>query len=117
MKTDKELLMLAAKAVGLDLTGWNWVDTPFYTGFQRRNSEESGWELQTSEWNPLDDSNDVLRLAVDLDIDVMPRWGDGESAALGKHGDFFYEPHNNDKRAATCRAVVRSAAAIGEQMP
>ena len=115
MKTDKELLQLAAKAVDLDLTGYNWVDTPFYTGFQRRNIDpESGFEEQTQEYNPLVDDAQAFRLAVDLEFDITPM---GYYVAVTDIGGHVTEQeYGNDKHAATRRAIVRAAAAIGEGM-
>lgn len=113
--TDKELLELAAKAAGIDLAGYNWFDTPFYTGFERRNLCEGGFDLPVSSWNPLTDDGDALRLAVKLNIDVMPKWG-GESCAAISDGGHFFEPRESDPLAATRRAIVRAAAAIGEKL-
>ena len=53
--TDRELLELAAKAAG-----WNISETPF--GQWRR--DEKYW------WDPLTDDGDALRLAVKLRLDI-----------------------------------------------
>ena len=120
MKTDKELLQLAAKAARKDLTGYEWIDTPFYTGFQRRNIDpESGFEEQTQEYNPLVDDAQVFRLAVDLDMDVCLSPKDKAVTAFTlSYGavSSHTEPYGTDKHAATRRAIVRAAAAIGEGM-
>lgn len=68
-------------------------------------------------WNPLADDGDALRLAVKLDIEVEPVPFGGR--AIGRdfiHGEQFDE-ESPDRMAATRRAIVRAAAAIGEKMP
>lgn len=96
MKTDRELLKLPARAAGYALLTINGSNPEIYDGEWRK-------------WNPLTDDGDALRLAVKLKIDVVPSyvwegpWDDG-----GKLQDPY---------AATRRAIVRAAAAIGESMP
>lgn len=94
--TDKELLELAAKA-----TGVVWVDQCFpYEDFGRMMLDFGDG---VTEWNPLTDDGDALRLAVKLKILDLHEIGiapvnvwDGE-----------------DPYAATRRAIVRAAAEIG----
>lgn len=104
---DRELLELAAKAAGLlELGEWfdNYdIDSPVSQSFVVGNTE----------WNPLDDDGDALRLAVKLKFVVEihdtfsdVRWDDG-----GKR-----ENHVHDPYAATRRAIVRAAAEIGKRM-
>ena len=95
-KTDKELLELAAKAIGLTLK---------YNYLGNRDARQ--------EWDPLTDDGDALRLAVDLGIAV--RRISNKAMASSSAGQ-FNEYCDNDKRAATRRAIVRAAAAIGEGM-
>lgn len=112
MKTDKELLQLAARAVGV-----NGEYTEHYCGeyCDYRNSG-CGIETKAGElWNALNYDSDALRLAVDLDLDLMPMHGE-YMAVLNVSGDAFEESYGNDKHAATRRAIVRAAAAIGETM-
>ena len=115
MKTDKELLELAAKAAGIDLTEYKWFDTPFYTGFERRNLCEGGFDLPVSNWNPLLEDGDALRLAVKfglvIDIDYNGCVGAGSASF-----DEVVEPVGSDPLSATRRAIVRAAAAIGEKL-
>lgn len=93
MKTDRELLELAAKAAGVevefDKDGDPHIDVPI-GGF-------SGL------WNPLKDDGDALRLAVDLNLTLFPIGG-GESTgkAVGCKHEF------------TRRSIVMAAAKIGE---
>ena len=64
-------------------------------------------------WNPLTDDGDALRLAVKLQIDIelygdhVVAWFDGGYIGTGR---IHYD---NDQYAATRRAIVRAASAIG----
>lgn len=88
--TDRELLELAAKAIG-------------GVAFESLG----GWALAKSSmsklWNPLEDDGDALRLAVKLgdDIQVM------KNKAIYSDSELC---------AATRRAIVRAAAEIGRKM-
>jgi hypothetical protein len=109
MKTDRELLELAAKSVGVAL----------------QYADDEGrlpYDLNTSvDWNPLIDDSDALRLAVKLQIDVYHGTGDGPEIWAGywMHGavrmKHACEPVGTDPYAATRRAIVRAAAEIGSQ--
>lgn len=102
--TDKELLELAAKAIGtIYVDGASWDD-------------EAGW-------NPLDDDGAALRLVVKLGISVQHsamfdtlepsiETFDSEDRFDG----WFEQPKGNDPYAATRRAIVRAAAEIGRNM-
>ena len=109
MKTDRELLELAAKAAGIEL-----AYQPFNHG--GKGALTAGYEF----FSPLTDDGDALRLAVKLRIMVDP---DGESYALATaapkgRGQFTAsEKHRDDPCAATRRAIVRAVATIGESMP
>lgn len=110
MKTDRELLELAAKAVGIELK-WGVEaagEYPYYT------LPRTGLYLVHYAWNPLLDDGDALRLAVKLQIQITPRT-DGKSEAA--HTAYFIEQNNGDPYAATRRAIVRAAAQIGRTMP
>jgi hypothetical protein len=105
MKTDRELLELAAKAAGIsDPSGvrsdgaWWWY-----------NSTMDG---QGAAWNPLTDDGDALRLAVSLRMDL--NINDGECDVFTP--DSFYHGRGEDTLETTRRAIVRAAAAIGEAM-
>ena len=94
MKTDRELLELAAKAAGMNtrefatdsITRWHWRDDGTHTA-----------------WNPLTDDGDAFRLAVRLGLFMR--------AAVREipRDEYDAEPY-----AATRRAITRAAAAIGE---
>ncbi|WP_241145625.1 hypothetical protein [Achromobacter xylosoxidans] len=108
---DRELLELAAKAADDGIV--------FYG---------ECWRAQSGrEWNPLLDDGDALRLRVRLRISIdhnhsadQQRW-----VAADRNGcEGCYSPvsavedefEENERPAATRRAIVRAAAAIGKEM-
>ena len=101
--TDKELLELAAKAAGVEYNlnyGQGFWVGEYYSG---------------KEWNPLTDDGDALRLAVKLGFMDS---GVGFARVLSELQQMIF-PANVDldrPYSATRRAIVRAAAAIGEQM-
>ncbi len=96
MKTDRELLELAAKAF--------FNDGPTHIS----NQGFMGWVRDCrGAWSPLTDDGDALRLAVKLNL---LGW------LTDEHGIGAAGMHGSDPYAATRRAIVRAAAAIGEQM-
>ena len=115
MKTDRELLELAAKAAGVEAY---WDEE--YQRMQMDYMHKGGTNYE--EWNPLTDDGDALRLAVRLRLVIDTDYNDG--AAVGSaflDMDCCYEPDNQmrfgaDRNSATRRAIVRAAAAIGEGM-
>ena len=111
MKTDLELLTLAAKAAGLRIRR-------HIAGFVHIDSDG----LDAGRWSPLTNDGDAFRLAVKLNIctllpsrdSVGRRVGAGE---VGSTGPAFFEPYAPHPFAAMRRAIVRAAAQIGEAMP
>jgi hypothetical protein len=105
MKTDSELLELAAKAAELDL--WKHNDGGLYLPDPMRR------------WNPLTDDGDALRLAVKLRFDICTDDNDGPTHInvwpLGG-GSGCSEVAGLDPYAATRRAIVRAAAEIGASL-
>lgn len=105
--TDKELLELAARAAGIeynDRYGKGLWLGEFYSG---------------KEWNPLTDDGDALRLAVNLGLVIEIGYAARGFLVVRTNTDNwkeFREAWGNDPYAATRRAIVRAAAAIGEQM-
>jgi hypothetical protein len=103
-KTDRELLLAAAKAAGMDRMWFanDGADSPMF--FHRPNKSVYG------EWNPLTDDGDALRLAVKLQMKVD---------ASGRYiivNDFMYgDEEIADRDKAVRRAVVRAAAAMAPQ--
>jgi hypothetical protein len=117
--SDRELMKLAAKAYANDAV----QESPF--GFDRviGYNEEMRCDVMVP-WNPLNDDGDAMRLAVKLHIALdyyryylrtihYPGgewWVEGEGVISDEieYGDY--------KPAAVRRAIVRAAAAIGEEM-
>ena len=97
--TDKELLELAAKAAGIE----EGIGGAFWTEF--------------GVFDPLTDDGDALRLAVNLRLTVSwDRFNDDDYATatpLYTHQGYDCIVGDNPY-AATRRAIVRAAAAIGE---
>ena len=105
--TDRELLELAAKAAGIEL---QW-ETPFVAigdFAQFPHNAETG-----DRWDALTDDGDALRLAVKLKmrIDI----GGSVSVAYITDDTPHHEDFTVDPYAATRRAIVRAAAAIGKE--
>lgn len=124
--SDKELLELAAKAMGHTLY-WTGQDG-FGESFIYAGPDISSWtpssghdkfELgETKLWNPLTDDGDALRLAVKLNMGISipvfhkPR---ADVICFRDSGVNVIE-ESNDPYAATRRAIVRAAAEIGKAM-
>lgn len=116
---DRELLELAAKAAGfhpyIALYGWN----EFGGGINLERT--TPFDPDVENWNPLTDDGDALRLAVKTCIGFIV---DDEWVNVYRckhHGPLIdlcelYKNHDGDKHAATRRAIVRAAAAIGQEM-
>ena len=114
MHDEHELLEMAAKAAGVADVG-EWFD-----------SDEGPYFVVGSKvWDPITDDGDALRLAVKLNLHICidaessgvitVEWGfdEGGSAAFSVE-EFSHD--EEDDLAATRRAIVRAAAAIGEAM-
>lgn len=121
MTTDRELLELAAKAAGYQVVGNAHqviAQGVSYHALVIRN--ERGGD---SVFDPLDDDGDALRLAVKIGLDFYEGDDDGRAAYVGyyerrentKPPRFMIERHDAhaDPYAATRRAIVRAAAAMG----
>lgn len=115
--SDRELLELAAKAVGIkttpSLSGGIWIP--------------EGSELQR-EWNPLIDDGDALRLAVKLKLIIQAsgfrHGGLGNLIVVYDPSTTIAEPNyaheeiaNEDAYSSTRKAVVKVAAKIGRSIP
>lgn len=92
--TNRELLELAAKVASKKIEYWHSNGSPMVRG-------EDGTPYA---WNPIEDDGDTFRLAVaaGIDIQIMKNKAFWSDDALCK---------------ATRRAVVRSVAQIGKEMP
>jgi hypothetical protein len=108
MKTDRELLELAAKAIGLELMQFELEDGCFEEAFRTI----SGY------WNPLTDYGDALRLAAKLRIATT--YPLDENCVRCWYGNEGTEPIcldlGDDPCAATSRAIVLAAAEIGTSL-
>lgn len=93
--TDRELLERAANAARIPLR--SWYDNPgaFHTSLKHPRS----W------WNALTDYGDALRLAQALRLDI--EFHNGGQVHVGRR--------EWASDADICRAIVRAAAAMGEQ--
>lgn len=102
---DRELLGLAAKAAGIE-------GIMLDNGMEVRGYSEPDHRWRA--WNPLVNDGDALRLAVKLDIGLIPM---SDIDVVVADGDFRETYHRNRDYAATRRAIVRAAAEIGRNMP
>ena len=110
MKTDMELLELAAKAAGYHVKGWVGNRLSFYNPITMSGEEH---------WNSLENGGDALRLSVKLQISVSQNIFEVGVCTinLALAGIFIKEEcRNQDRLTATCRAITIAAAAIGEGM-
>ena len=118
-KTDRELLEAAAKAAGIELRYWAESQESFNLAL----TEPRRW------WNPLTDDGDALRLAVRLGLSpevhldasqplpwlrVVHRYRDGSGQYQETWEHVGPKECAADPYAATRRAIVRAAAAMGE---
>lgn len=106
MKTDRELLELAARAAGIA-----WVGHTAKGLAQGKNGA-----CMVLPWEPLTDDGDALRLGANLLLDVYS----SEACIVAEDGngvqciEYMYGPE--DYASGWRRAIVRAAAAIGEQI-
>ena len=103
---DKELLELAAKAAGIELTWWQELPR-ITTGFDPAHNIYSA-----PVWAPLTDDGDALRLAVKLGLQMSLN-GDQSDVTDSDARFVCVELKWADPYAATRRAIVRAAAEIG----
>jgi hypothetical protein len=113
--TDRELVELAAKAAGVELTWHQEMAGTFPT--YRRVGEHYDSYVQ---WNPLTDDGDALRLAVKLQLGIsIPPVVDGRVDVVTFYGpiiSIIEYPVGDDRYAATRLAIVRAAAEIGRTL-
>ena len=101
MKTDRELLELAAKAAGLGVK-WEQAHSCFWI--------EMGQGLPINHWNPLKDDGDALRLSVKTGESFVVR-----TRCVTTMGGLMenFDPNTpGDDLRATRRVIVRAAAAF-----
>jgi len=111
METDRELLEKAAKVAGMEV-GHFPGGRVWQMGYGLVL-----WDGGAPGWNPLTDDGDALRLAVKLNLEVFTKDEPSDDASASRYGmdEIFSEPRGTDPYAATRRAIVRAAAAIGDQ--
>lgn len=118
---DREMLELAALAMGLD------IQEDFYSNLLW--VREKPGDLSGPVWNPLEDDGDALRLATacGICIEPYPLYSMPKHSVITKQrrrSDQLRESnptecielYGSDKDAATRRAIVRAAAEIGRRM-
>jgi hypothetical protein len=102
---DRELLEMAAKAAGIELAYWV------------ASAELFKMADYVTEWSPLTDDGDALRLAVKCDISIIQSGATRVCEDVdGKHLADEVDTEG-DGLLATRRAIVRAAAEIGRSMP
>lgn len=108
---DRELLELAALAIGKVVTGWT-----------NQGGEEVAVLDGGSYWQPLlkngitDCDGDAFRMAVDLDLPFRRAYNGTFETGNDKSGFPIWEARGDDPRAAARRAITRAAAVIGYHM-
>lgn len=121
--TDRELLELAAKAMGLVHRGYtDCYDGDYYCAYNCARGlvlEHSDGSITV--WNPLEDDGDALRLAAECKLTVCMD-GDASVSAHTAYDQSIcfvtqFIKHRECKHAATRRAIVRAAAEIGKARP
>jgi methylaspartate ammonia-lyase len=105
-ENDRELLELAAKAIGEHVT-CAAMDLGCGDGVLLEGKQEA--------WSPLTDDGDALRLAVKLQLTVT------SGVARVPSGDFtaieYSDNGSRDELALTRRAIVRAAADLTKESP
>lgn len=125
MKTDRELLELAAKAAGYAVDWREWVRSHVAEFATVKHVKCAGFWLDGKEWNPLNDDGDALRLAVALRFSVFAGcdWCTVRGGTKKVKSDTRFKIYEHigwdeydrrDRAGATRRAITRAAAAIGE---
>ncbi len=104
--SDRELLEVAAKAAGIELQWFDGHSVPGIKGLSGNSSR--CW------FSPLTDDGDALRLAVKLRLHISLENEVVSAWAKDNYGNFQTERfYDRGDEAATRRAIVRAAAAIG----
>jgi hypothetical protein len=120
--TDKELLELAAKAFGFGCEDGKfcWTESRYgHPGGVGALWNYKGYMDTAELWNPLTDDGDALRLAVKLNLLLMPYPNDKavRVTRLDQPETIVSWGTPPDPCAATRRAIVRAAAEIGKGKP
>lgn len=123
--SDKELLIMAAKAAGLlkEYCGGEFTnDGVFLMPFAEmpdlsnpKSADACSEPVSLVKWNPLKDDGAALRLAVKLNL-LVDNNGPYAECFAPTMRNTVAENHNGDPCAATRRAIVRAAAEIGGKL-
>ena len=108
--SDKELLELAAKAVGIELLSEEWKDEGGFIYYYYKILGD------TQGWNPLNSDADALRLAVKLHLGINIPIHQTIKADVVCFSDsrINIREEGDDPQVATRRAIVRAAAEIAK---
>lgn len=105
---DRELLELAEKAAEMTLyAGDSWRNTASGVGLLLANGRQV--------WNPIYNDGEALRLAVNLGLQIQHH-DDNSVVVWDDYIGTGFIPYAGDAYAATRRAIVLAAAAIGEEL-
>lgn len=124
-ETERELLELAAKALGIP-GAWSEQHRAFHIAEHLRGPSDearaarAALGLSTASricWAPLDDDGDALRLAVALQAAKGPGWVISLSIGASQSACEFEYAGGADVATNTRRAIVIAAAVIGRAMP
>lgn len=121
MENDRELLELAAKAIGKNVIAHKFCDE-FLDSWDGLIDYEDRFMSNPPEWSPLKDDGDCARMEAALGIDiewlsyeVCAYWKDEDGMLLHEESECYSE-HKGDKQAARRMASLRVAAEIGRAM-
>lgn len=109
---DKELLMMAAKAAGLNVKAISVNQDDIFDGLIVGKKDTKN----KTRWNPLAADGDALHLAVKLRFEVCVSDELKSVTVWFMEIDECTEQFGNDPYAATRRAIVRAAAEIGRKL-
>lgn len=110
MRSDREMLELAAKAASLQV----WPGTGFQAHllFRRPDTADPSGKVAGVEWNPRYNDGDNRRLQVRLRLGLVPLDGGGWGCVTWDHDEEVTLATDLDPN----RAVVMAAAEIGAKM-
>lgn len=120
MRTDRELLELAAKAAAVGPLDFDYAEREghgFHMGPRLPMPQGVLMAAMWTYWNPLEDDSDALRLAVTLKLDIVQFSTYEEVQVVAPLARVCSQLWGDDAYAATRRAIVRAAAEIGAASP
>ncbi|MBW9334530.1 hypothetical protein FEE59_13510 [Herbaspirillum sp. RU 5E] len=113
MSTDRELLEMAAKAAGIDMSGTLYSDGTWEPGISCSFKPASGigGGIDVASWNPLKDDGDAFRLLRQVDYGLLVE--DGVVKIMNNLGGcvLFLEIQDADEMTVIRRAITMAAAA------